>query len=374
MLRILHNMQITRSVKYINILNMNKRLFMMMAISSVLAFSACDKAAQDGQGEHDPTSDEDITRLVAYNGLEYLQGGIAVVNKKEEVIRRIYGKPLDSSDTSIISIPVTNIERAENIFKGWIAPGKEAVKVDGGWDYKLTDENGNQQGGVSFRKIDSEGVIARMYVNEGTDLKHISEVNFISNDLWPENDAVKEYQAGQIYELDAVVISWLWSHPKNDYLGTYETVKRAFYCVQGNSNGKEAILVWLCPDDDREESHPCPSAYISRNLYELLPSVTEAEKVLDFYNANGDKWRKMLEDMDNKGYQWSAASGYATTGNDEFLLNSYNGKKIKCLDLDGDVGYIGEVKQGSWYKYRYMHIRIFPPYIEQQGDESGILR
>ena len=75
----------------------------------------------------------------------------------------------------------------------------------------------------------------------------------------------------------------------------------------------------------------------------------------------------MLISMDALGYEWSPQSGGETTGNSEFLLNSYDkdANRIKCLDLDDDEGEIIKVRGWSWLKYRYMNIRIFPPYVEE---------
>jgi hypothetical protein len=100
-------------------------------------------------------------------------------------------------------------------------------------------------------------------------------------------------------------------------------------------------------------------------MYKKLPTLAEAQKVLDFYNENYDAWQKMLKVMDDKRYKWSADPGaVGTTGNSEFLLNSYDGKKrkIKCLDLDSRQGEICNVNYKSLFCYRYMHILIFPPY------------
>jgi hypothetical protein len=144
-------------------------------------------------------------------------------------------------------------------------------------------------------------------------------------------------------------------------------------CIQGNGNGQEAILVWLCPDEDdvynfgRIETtrHPEVKHYVEQAVYKKLPSVVEAQKVLNFYNANNETWNGFLKEMDFRGYKWSATTGiwnYATC-NAEFILNSYNAstKKIKCLDLDDPVGKICDVASDSYNNYRYMHIRVFPP-------------
>lgn len=358
-----------------------KFLYLIMAFALVMPFVSCDKD-DDGykeiESKHDPISDEDQTEIVAFDALEWLQSGIVVVNNNNEVVRRVCGKPLDASQPTVISVPVKSLASAEEIFLGWVAPGKETVKVEGGYDYNLTDADGNAQGSVSFRAVEGEqGVIARMSVAEGTPLKLITEVNFIDYDMWPENEAVEKYEAGKTYWFDAEVYEWkvFNEHFDNspDELWTWNRYSE-FYCIQGNDNGKEAILVWLCPDaNDRVEifskynitTHPEPKYYFLEDMYKKLPTLAEAQKVLDFYNENYDAWQKMLKVMDDKRYKWSADPGAAgTTGNSEFLLNSYDSKKgkIKCLDFDSKKGEICNVYYMSWFSYRYMHILIFPPY------------
>lgn len=354
-----------------------KRIWLYLLLSTTIVampLTSCEKNNKESQkeeGKHDPHSDTDQTPLVAHDALAWLQDNIVVAGEDDEIIRRIYGKPLEQSQPDILSVPVPDYESAEKIFLSWVAPGKEANKIEGGYEYDLTDDKGNPQGCVVFRHEDGEeGVKARMTVEEGTDLKHVSEVKFIDKDLWPENAEYPVYEAGKTYVLDDYEIKWT---ELGDITGSefnYDGAKSkpmTFYCIQGNTDGKVGILVWLSPDTNDSEVHPRPYYYIRDKAYNYLPSVVEAQKVLDFFNSNNQFWNKMLREMDEKGYKWSRQSGVWTTGNDEFLLKEYNSKTelIKCLDLDQDdedklLGNICNVEEDTWCKYRYMHIRIIP--------------
>lgn len=303
------------------------------------------------------------------------------MDDNDKVIRRISGKPLDESQPTVISIPVINLAGAEETFLSWVAPGKDVIKVEGGYDYNLTDDEGKAQGSVSFRAMEGEaGVIAQMTVGEDTDLKQVTEVNFIDNELWPENDAIPTYLAGQRYKFVCAQYSSslpLTEMPGADIeLSDYWTLEnleeREFYCIQGNDNGKEAILIWLLPDTGGVSQHPdffIKSNYreIDYPVYKALPSVAEAKKVLDYYLANKSQWIKMLREIDALRYYWSPriALFERNTGNQEFLLGSIDKKEntIKCLDLDDGDGEICDVSCSPWllFEYRYMHIRIFPP-------------
>ena len=354
-------------------------LYMLMMLACVaMPLTSCeDEPQNETEEQHDPISDEDQTAITGYDALEYLQSCIVIVDENDEVVRRIYGKPLDASQPTVISVPVKDLAMAEQIFLGWVAPEKEATKVENGYDYDLTDEAGNNQGSVAFRAVKNDaGIIAQMSVADGTNLKQVSEVKFISADLWPENDEIAKYEAGKTYMFKDNVWEWVSYSRKNFGTGHAATTAKCtthfleFYCIQGNDNGKEAVLVWLCPDEDLRDIHPRPAKYIENNniyvnypVYTKLPSVSDAQKVLDIYNANYDAWQTMLKTMDAKGHIWSAKFGLDTTGNSEFLLNSYdaNSNKIKCLDLDSKKGEICNVWGSSLFKYRYMHIRIFPP-------------
>ena len=336
-----------------------------MAALSVLAFSACDKANQETEGKHDPASDEDQVEVTEYDGLEWLQNSIAIVDSKGEVVRRVYGKPLDPSNPNVISVPVKDIKMAENIFLSWVAPGKEAKKVDGGYDYTLTSDKGIEIGGVSFRlALASEGgVMARMEVKGGTNLKQISQVNFISSDLWPENDATPKYEAGKLYVIntDYLVRRYYdFEMPFNVEKGDV-----TFYCIIGNDNGQEAVLIHLSPDENNIDTHGEVWEYKKYDNYQYLASVPEAEKVLKFHDEHYEEWKDMIKHMESIGHIWDWHFGIRTTGNAEFIINSYDKTKdrLKCLDLDKHPGKIAEIVFDI-FQYRYILVRTFPPYIE----------
>ena len=363
-------------------------LFLAMAI--VAPLTSCnnddDEIKPNDKQQHDPKSDEDQTAITSYDALEWLQGSLVVVDTDGKIIHRVYGKSLDESRPDVISLPVSTYDIAENIFLGWVAQGKEnnLIKVEGGYDYNLTDDQDKAQGSVSLRAVEDEaGVVARMTVAEGTALKHISEVRFVDHDYWPENEAVAKYEAGKTYWFEGEEL--FWDHSQDNKEDTpLNTIKKdlEFYCVQGNGNGKEAILVWLSPEEDGftgidwlyKSKAPTPMNYTDYGAYKKLPSVAVAQKVLDFCNANPRAWYNMLEVMNGKGYFWKAGS---CTGNAEFMLGSYDAEKnyIKCLDLDfvedyvndgyeGRKGKICDVYDRSWFHYRYIYIHIFPPYNE----------
>jgi hypothetical protein len=157
----------------------------------------------------------------------------------------------------------------------------------------------------------------------------------------------------------------------DDYWTLVNWEERDFYCLQGNDNGKEAILVWLLPEKDGKANTThffIRTTYrqIDYPIYKALSSLSEAEKVLDFYHTHHDKWQKMLDEMEALGYSWKPGGFFSSgTNNMEFLLNGYDKKEneIKCLDLDKEVGKICNVSCSLWnqFEYRYMHIRIFPP-------------
>ena len=317
--------------------------------------------------QHDPTSDDDQVAVTGYDALEWLQSCIAVVDENGEVVRRIYGKPLDQSQPTVLSVSVSSFADAEKIFLGWVAPGKEATKVDGGYDYTLTDAKGNVQGCVSLRAVEDEnGMIARMSVAEGTDLKQISEVNFINNELWPENDEYPIYRTGEMYEFETTILEWEYSYKTFEYYLYPKKRKEVFYCIQGNVPGQEAILIWISPDYNAANTNVRGQVYADRRALKYLPSVSEAEKVLEVFNKMDESsWNYMLSKMDKLGFQWSPQWGRHTTGNSEFLLNSTTEHPfwltlIKCLDLDSHPGEIVDIKANSPLRYRYMQIVIIP--------------
>ena len=342
-------------------------LFMLMAVA-VMPLTSCEKDPQkEEEGQHNAKADDDQTEITAYNSLSWLQGAIVIVNKNGEVVRRVYGKPLDESQPDVLSAPVSSYAAAEKIFLSWVAPGKNATKVDGGYDYNLTDEEGKAQGSVSFRAVEDGGrVIARMTVAEGTDLAEVSEVNFIDSKLWPENATpwikVKE---GDIETRWDGILTW----EDGFYI---KTGKIGYYTIQGNTNGKTGILISLCPDYNDSDLHPRAEYYTNSAAFDYLPSEWEAEQILDFFNNHKDKWDEMMEKMASLGYDWYPKEGSGTTGNAEFMVRKHTvyvplfSEFITCLDLDEDdsdgvKGHLRDVNICSFYKYRYMRVLTFPP-------------
>ena len=343
-------------------------LFLLMAIT-VMPLTSCSNDDDPKAEQHEPESDENQIEVTSYDALKWLQGCLVVVDEKGEVFRRVRGKALEESQPTVISIPVKDYAAAETLFLSWVAPGKEATPVDGGYDYELTDADGKAQGSVSFRATEEEaGLMAHMSVAAGTALKQISEVKFIASDFWPENDDIPVVKASMIYDRYDYELIWEavdeggWSMEL--YLKKPKLTLLPFYCIQSNTDGKEGILVWLCPDSKDMTRHPEPYRYFEQNAHLYLPTEDEAEMVLNFYNNNHTFWKKMMGDMDDLGYQWNC-QWFTTgcTGNDEFLLNAYNSEtnKIKFLDLDSKKGAIKEVWGGTQFTYRYLHIHIIPP-------------
>lgn len=92
------------------------------------------------------------------------------------------GQPLDASQPDVLSAPAADYAAAEQTFLSWVAPDKEATKVEGGYDYNLTSADGQAQGSVSFRAEEGDArVVARMTVTEGTALKQIREFEFLEH-------------------------------------------------------------------------------------------------------------------------------------------------------------------------------------------------
>ena len=135
-------------------------LFLLMVVT-VIPLTSCDKddepVIDNGEEEYQkPGEDyvEETRPVTAYDGLSWLQSNLVEVDDNNNVIRRVYGKPLDPSQPTVISVPVNDFADADSTFLRWVAPGKETIKVDGGHDYNLTDRDGNPQGAVSFRAVE----------------------------------------------------------------------------------------------------------------------------------------------------------------------------------------------------------------------------
>ena len=348
-------------------------LFLSMAIVA-MPMTSCsnddDESKPKEEQQHDPTSDADQVAIAAYDALEWLQGSLVLVDKNGEVVRRVYGKPLDRSDSTVIYLPVIDPADAEDTFLGWVAPDKGTTQTDSGYDYTLTDPEGNYQGAVSFIVEDGEnGEIARMTVAPGTNLKQVSEVKFIKAEAWPENAVSERYTAGKTYWLEGERYEWAKSRDNQTMVVRMASEKLEFYCLQGNDQGNnDAILVWLSPDNANSwqtvggheqyvQTHAVPADYLAAGLNYRLPHLCELMQVMNFYQSNRNAWNNMLKVMDGKGYQWSAGTSKTATRTSEFVFGG-NEDELLLLDLDQAVPTLGTVNKKSPNHYRYMQVRV----------------
>ena len=348
-------------------------LFMLMAIVA-MPLTSCDKDdepvidnGEEGYQKPGPDYQEETRPVTAYDGLSWLQSNLVEVDDNNNVISRVYGKPLDPSQPTVISVPVNDFADAESTFLRWVAPDKETIKVDGGHDYNLTDRDGNPQGAVSFRAVEGEaGVIARMNIAPGTDLKQVTEVNFIDAELWPENAAYQRVEKRKIYWMEDYELTWSEGGP---YVLDLHVEKKLlpFYCLQDNTNGKEGILVWLSPDEDNYYSHPTIKWY-NKEARSYLPKEAEAQKVVDRINQNVAYWDTMLSDMKANGHDWyakpfslfddhAAKSKFVLNELGEGIILDY----IMVFEMDVHPAELEWVFDTSQQMYRYMQIQIIPP-------------
>ena len=98
---------------------MKKNLFYFIILMAVamMPLTSCDKGPQTEEpGQHDPASDADQIEITGYNGLEWFQNSIVVLDENGKPERRVYGEMLDPSDTTIRSVCVSDLKMAEEIF------------------------------------------------------------------------------------------------------------------------------------------------------------------------------------------------------------------------------------------------------------------
>ena len=94
---------------------MKRNLFYFIILMAFVAMplTSCEKGQKgEEQGQHDPSSDEDQIEITGYDGLEWFQNSIVVVDKKGKPERRIVGEMLDPSDTTILSVRVNDLKNA----------------------------------------------------------------------------------------------------------------------------------------------------------------------------------------------------------------------------------------------------------------------
>ncbi|MBR1410074.1 MAG: hypothetical protein IJ580_03130 [Prevotella sp.] len=214
-----------------------------MLAAMTLASCSVDDNPINGQSteadiDYDPTDGLPVDyEYVAPDGLAYFMSHIIGRDSLGNFTHFIYGVSLDEADPTVLSIGVESLEQADSIFRSFIAAKESDILTvsTGIVTYYPTDSLGRHQGEIRLTPADD--CIAKITFSEEIENELVSEIRFIRNALWPNNE--------QRYFLEKYK-TYYFDEEKNPAAFTQENAgnnDRTWLCVQGDKNGTPAILI-----------------------------------------------------------------------------------------------------------------------------------
>ena len=300
--------------------------YLMVAASAMLAAMTLTGCSVDDNPvvETQPTVEtiEGID-IEAYDGLAELQEALVATDSLGNFVSRNVGKPLDEADTTVVSIGVKTVEEARQMFETWLSEDTEVQEwAPNTLTATLTDEEGQKQGEVYFTPSGTPGELASVTFSDDLDIRHVSEVKFIPEQLWPNNAAAKSpYKLLEVVKQSELVPrEWLsvYFDYHNEYYNELETMTVPKICIREATPSVKGILVWVGKE--------CFAHYFDDKDYiHQWATLSQAKEVANILNKKKDD------------SQWMTYSGGEHT-------------------LKGTGGYPLVLENEYWYNGRTMYL------------------
>ncbi len=212
-----------------------------------------------------------------FNELELLQNHLVQIDSTGARVQNVCGAALDESDTSLLFVGVENIEGAKEMFKGWFPENADIITTGNNMTVNLKDEERKSQGTVYFTTKESGSTVngmplfAEVTFAQGTAIKYVSKVYFVSKSNWPEND-ISPYHVGDFVETF-----------------TANGTKRYFgICVKEKSAGQSGMIVGFSVNP--EYTYKYSAAYASNS------AANEVSKII---RANWNMYKNLFKEKCN---------------------------------------------------------------------------
>ena len=258
--------------------------YLMVAASAMLAamtLTGCsvdDNPVVETQPTVEPIEGIDIE---AYDGLAELQEALVATDSLGNFVSRNVGKPLDEADTTVVSIGVKTVEDAREMFETWLSEDTEVQEwAPNTLTATLTDEDGQKQGEVYFTPSGIPSELASVTFSDDLDIRHVSEVKFIPEQLWPNNAAAKSpYKLLEVVKKSELVprywLSIYFGHDK-EYSNKLETKTIPKICIREATPSVKGILVWAGEEcfahyfDDKDYIHQWATLSQAKEVANIL--------------------------------------------------------------------------------------------------------
>lgn len=203
---------------------MKSLLYAAVFVTATIGFSSC---SNDEPSIHDTSLEEEFDVI---DELAELQDALVKLDENGNVKERVFGVVLDESTPDVVWAGIENFDEAREYFSTLFSD-TTAISTDG---MKATFST--RQGSATLSKESGNGGLVAKVIFDIEGLKHISQINFILNSAWPENDNMKSiYKYGVVYMLSG----FTGTRFSND-----EPLS-PFVCVREYKNGIPALLVGI---------------------------------------------------------------------------------------------------------------------------------
>lgn len=172
---------------------MKKYILWAASVAFIAGLAAC---GDDSDTTTDPSSEGHGT-VTAYDQLNWFQNNIVKVDSAGNMMCRLAGEPLNTNDTTKLSIGVNDVDTAKIIFLSWLAPDAKYTTDGNKIIFKPHNEKGEAQGTITFEPTTDNGnILAKVTFSSDTNIKLVSSVSFIKSSAWPSNADEPTYCMG----------------------------------------------------------------------------------------------------------------------------------------------------------------------------------
>jgi len=260
----------------------------VMLAAMTLTSCSSDDNPVESQPTMEPTAEMMGIDVGAWDGLAVLQEALVTTDSLGNFVSRNVGKPLDEADTTVVSIGVKTVEEARQMFERWLSDDTEVQEwAPNTLTAYLTDEEGQKQGEVYFTPSGDPGELASVTFSDDLDIRHVSEVKFIPEQLWPNNAAAKSpYKLLQVVEESKWMPQIQWKlvggvFNRTDYYN--ESIKETVHkvCVREATPSVKGILVWA-------EALCFAHYFKDKDFIRQWATYSQVKEVADILNAKKD--------------------------------------------------------------------------------------
>lgn len=291
---------------------MGKTKFYALMMSLTVGLTSIYSCSSDDDDDNDKEVQESGS-VTTYDQVEYLQNHIVEIDSLGIMVQRVNGMPLNSADTTEVSIGVEDFDAAAEMFKSWLSPDTK-VELSSpstvNMQASLKDEAGDVKETVYFKAVESEGpnVAEVTFASEGV-FKHFSKVVFVKSSAWPENASFSPYYVGDLEKYD-----------------TYRDGQQYWVCVREAKKGVSGLLVYISDGE----------WVLGQKYIKNFASPSIAKDVSSILKSNWNTYVKYFNEagrtLDKNSFYWINDWKYFVFGGGIYAIRLSDGK-IDWFDI-----------------------------------------